>query len=222
MSGGESPDTTTEVRERLFAERDGRPFVVFRDAEGSQRIVFLEGDKLLVGRDPASDLCLGWDRLVSGLHARLEREGRYWTLHDDGLSRNGSFVNGERIHGQCVLQDGDALRFGATTLEYRNIASRSQPTTMVARPEDVVATVSPAQKRVLIALCRPYKGRPAFARPATNQEIADGLVLTVEAVKSHLRVLFAKFDLEHLPPNEKRVRLVEHVLRAGLVREHEL
>ena len=67
-----------------------------------------------------------------------------------------------------------------------------------------------------------HKGRPALARPATNQEIADELFLSVEAVKSHLRVLFGKCGLESVPQSEKRVRLVEHALRTGLVADHEL
>ena len=34
---------------------------------------------------------------------------------DDGLSRNGTFVNGERLSGRRRLTDGDTLRFGGTT-----------------------------------------------------------------------------------------------------------
>jgi len=36
-------------------------------------------------------------------------------------------------------------------------------------------------------------------------------------VKTHLRVLFAKFGIDGLPQNAKRVRLVELALRAGLL-----
>ena len=73
-----------------------------------------------------------------------------------------------------------------------------------------------------MALCRPYKRRSAFTTPASNREIADDLLLSVESVKSHLRALFAKFDLDELPQNEKRMRLVEHALQRGLVRERDL
>jgi DNA-binding CsgD family transcriptional regulator len=52
--------------------------------------------------------------------------------------------------------------------------------------------------------------RPALARPSTNQEIAEELFLSAEAVKSHLRVLFAKGGLDSVPQSEKRVRLVEY------------
>ena len=40
-------------------------------------------------------------------------------LVDEGLSRNGSFVNGERVDGRRLLDDGDELRFGQTLLRYR-------------------------------------------------------------------------------------------------------
>ena len=73
-----------------------------------------------------------------------------------------------------------------------------------------------------VALCRPYKDSPSFATPATNQQIADELVLSLDAVKSHMRALFARFGLDDLPQNEKRVRLVERALQTGTVSEHEL
>jgi DNA-binding NarL/FixJ family response regulator len=75
---------------------------------------------------------------------------------------------------------------------------------------------------VLVALCRPFKEGAAFATPATNQQIADELTLSVDAVKTHLRALFEKFGVESLPQNQKRVALVERALQSGLVSEREL
>jgi DNA-binding NarL/FixJ family response regulator len=75
---------------------------------------------------------------------------------------------------------------------------------------------------VLVALCRPFKEGAAFATPATNQEIADELTLSVDAVKTHLRALFEKFGVGALPQNQKRVALVERALQSGLVSEREL
>ena len=40
--------------------------------------------------------------------------------------------------------------------------------------------------------------------------------LSVDAVKGHLRVLYARFELDRLPQHEKRVRLAERALRDGL------
>ena len=84
------------------------------------------------------------------------------------------------------------------------------------------AGVSPAQKRVLVALCRPFKDGSSFATPATNGQIGEELHLSVDAVKTHLRALFEKFGVEGLPQNQKRVALVERALQSGLVSEREL
>jgi len=75
---------------------------------------------------------------------------------------------------------------------------------------------------VLVALCRPYRDGGAYARPAPNRQIAEEVFLSVDAVKGHLRTLFARFGLEQLPQNEKRLRLVERALESGAVSRHEL
>jgi DNA-binding NarL/FixJ family response regulator len=70
---------------------------------------------------------------------------------------------------------------------------------------------------VLTALCRPYaEGRP-YATPASNQQIAEELVLSLDAVKTHLRGLFGKFGIEDLPQNQKRARMAELALEFGLI-----
>src|SRR4051794_41608649 len=110
-----------ELKAQIEAERGGRPFLVFRDGAGEQAIVAIEpgAGELWVGRGDSADVQLGWDGEVSTLHAQIEVVRDECTLVDDGLSRNGSFVNEERIHGRRHLRDGDALRFGQTVLIYR-------------------------------------------------------------------------------------------------------
>jgi hypothetical protein len=212
-----------DLKRRLEAERAGLPFVFLRDGEGTQRLITLDpgGDDLSIGRDHGCDVCIDWDERVSRLHARLERSGGSWTVYDGGLSRNGTFLNGERVQGHRVLNDQDVLRFGSTEMCFRDTTQKRSRTVIVGAELDL-PTVSPAQRKVLVALCRPYKHHSAFARPASNRDIADELVLSVESVKSHLRALFAKFELDNLPQNEKRVRLVEQAFQQGLVRDSEL
>src|SRR5215210_65205 len=112
--------SASEVAERLGAERRGAPFLLLLDADGHQRIVALpEASTLSIGRGPASDVALPWDTEVSRAHAVLERVGDEWTVLDEGLSRNGSFLNGERLHGRRRLCDGDAIRVGHTLLVFR-------------------------------------------------------------------------------------------------------
>ncbi len=73
------------------------------------------------------------------------------------------------------------------------------------------------QRSIIEALCRPCTGETHFAPPATNQEIADELFLSVDAIKAHLRVLYRKFGIEPLPHNQKRARLVELAIERGVV-----
>jgi len=144
------------------------------------------------------------------------------TLLDDGLSRNGSFVNEERVQGRRRLRDGDTLRFGRTTVLYRRPGESAPEATVLAGEVPAAATVSPAQRRVLLALCRPYKDGGAFATPATNQAIGAELHLSVDAVKTHMRALFEKLGVEALPQNQKRVALVERALQSGVVAKRDL
>lgn len=73
------------------------------------------------------------------------------------------------------------------------------------------------QLGILAALCRPLAGGNHFATPATNQEIAEEVFLSVDAVKGHLRTLYRKFGIEDLPHNQKRARLVELAIEGGYV-----
>ena len=212
-----------ELKAQIEAERLGRPFLVYRDAEGEQQLLAIgdQVESLWIGRSPSADLNLAWDEEISGLHAQLEMVGLECTLIDDGLSRNGSFVNGERVSGRRRLRDADTLRFGRTGVLYR-APGESGSETVLSGDALTAAGVSPAQKRVLVSLCRPFKDGSAFATPATNGQIAEELHLSVDAVKTHLRALFEKFGVEALPQNRKRVALVERALQSGLVSERDL
>ena len=75
---------------------------------------------------------------------------------------------------------------------------------------------------MLIALCRPLAGGDAYATAATNQQIADELFLSVDAVKTHLRALFAKFGVEQLGQNQKRSALAARALTSGAITRDEL
>jgi FHA domain-containing protein/regulatory LuxR family protein len=216
--------TPAELAERLAAERRGHPFLTYRDESGAQRLFEFapETERVTLGRRAEADVALSWDDEVSRLHAVLESVAGEWTVVDDGLSQNGTFVGLTRIVGRHRLRDDDELRVGRTRLRFRNpVRSASRPT-VAASPGQVVADISDAQRRVLIALCRPYADRDALAAPATNRQIADELFVTVDTVKTHLRALFEKFGLGDLPQNRKRAMLAERARTLGIVAERDL
>jgi pSer/pThr/pTyr-binding forkhead associated (FHA) protein len=218
------PSTARELKTVLEAERAGAPFLLYRDEAGAHRLVELREpeDSITVGRKAENDIALDWDSQVSSTHAELQHVGGEWTVVDDGLSRNGTFLNGVRLSGRRRLRDRDTLRFGRTLVEYRDPEERGRSQTAVATDIPTADSLTDTQRKVLIALCRPYKDSHGFATPATNQAISDEIYLSVDAVKTHLRTLFRKFDLGDLPQNQKRARLVECAFQWGLVSDRDL
>ena len=205
-----------ELKEVIAAERTGYPFLVWRDAGRRQRILALgpETWRVTIGRDPEADVSLAGDAEVSRAHALIERVGQEWTFVDDGLSRNGSFINQTRALGRRRLVDHDRIVCGNSEITFREPVIKTGDSTVSSRDLAPVLPLSPMQRKVLLALCRPVQASDT-ATPATNRQIAAEVHLTVDAVKAHLRVLFDRYGLGDLPQNEKRARLVATVLVSG-------
>jgi len=209
--------TPAELKERIEAERRERPFLLYRDGDSVQRIIDLGEmpERLTIGRSAASGLALPWDSEVSRVHASLERIDEEWTFVEDGSSRNGSFIDGERVHGRRRLREGDAIQLGRSIIVYRSPTGRESLRTMTSQAR-VAPAITDAQRRVLVALCRPY-ATSTFAVPSSNKQIAEELVIGVETVKTHMRALFDAFELGALPQHQKRAALAQRALEAGLV-----
>ena len=188
-------------------------FLLFDDAGGRQRIVELPHDRasVTIGRRPTCDVPLPWDDQVSRLHAQLIRLGADWVLCDEGLSHNGTYVNGEHVRGRRRLVAGDVVTVGNTPI---SLCAPDGPSTVKPtrrRLREPVAELTPAQQRVLVALSRPLLAAPHGA-PASNRAIAEELVLSIDTVKNTLSALFVRFGLTGLPQNAKRVTLAAHAL----------
>lgn len=212
-----------ELKAMIEAQRAGMPILVARDGEDRQRVFVLEphDERLWVGRGSACDVCIEWDERASRSHAELVRVPDGWAVVDDGLSRNGTFVGSERVLGRRRLHDGEIVRFGGSSLTYR-LPGSSGASTMAAEDTVAIPDLTPTQRKVLTSLCRPLLDPGAPAVPATNPAIAAELVLSVKAIKTHMRTLFAKFAVEDLPQNQKRARLAELAMQAGLVSQRDL
>ena len=203
--------TPGELQARLAAERATTPFIELRDGEGMQQLVPLPAGGLTIGRTPASGLALTWDAQVSRSHASIEAIDGVWTVLDDGRSTNGTFVNEERVQGRRTLHHLDVIRTGATRLRFHDPAASADVKLTEVAGEAVAPALTAAQRRVLVALCRYADG------PATNEEIAQELTVSVDTVKSHMRALFDAFNLGAAPPYRKRFELVRLAVDAGLV-----
>ncbi|MFI2473819.1 FHA domain-containing protein [Nocardia xishanensis] len=197
----------------------------FTDDSGRQQELLLSPDqqRVTIGRSPQADLALRWDAEVSRLHAAVEYLGAHWTIVDDGLSRNGTFVNGERLVGRRRLMAGDKIRVGTSLVSFHDFGSVADDATRTSLGSiPTLRSLTETQRSVLVALCRPYKNGTGFATPASNQQIAEELFLSVDAIKTHLRALFAKFGVESLPQNQKRVRLAALAMQSGIISDRDL
>jgi FHA domain len=215
-----------ELQAILEAERAGLPFLRWRDGADAQHILHLtrDIDRVLLGRreqrDPGHDrepsIALTWDREVSRAHAVFERVGDEWTLVDDGLSRNGSFVNSSRVNGRKRLHNRDLLCFGRTHVFFHDPTEERESSSTARSPNTPDVLLSETKRKVLVALCRPV-ATGVSATPATNDQIATAVHLSRDAVKAHLRELFDRFGFGELPQNEKRSRLVSTVLSTRML-----
>ncbi len=86
--------------------------LVVREGLGRGRTLIVE-DELVLGRLSTLDGALAPDHSISRRHASITRTGAGAFAVEDEHSRNGTFVNGERLAGPHVLRTGDELRIGS-------------------------------------------------------------------------------------------------------------
>ena len=75
----------------------------------------------LIGRDPAATIAIDHTS-VSRRHAQLTVRDTVATIEDLG-SRNGTFVNGQRIASATTLRDGDVVALGPVSIVIERMPS---------------------------------------------------------------------------------------------------
>ena len=73
---------------------------------------------ILIGRSPEADINISYDDYCSRKHASICMVGNKFTIKDLN-STNGTYVNGVKIDGECILVDGDIIAFGQTKIALR-------------------------------------------------------------------------------------------------------
>jgi pSer/pThr/pTyr-binding forkhead associated (FHA) protein len=211
--------TEEELEARLAAERLGLPFLVYRDADGVQKIFALELGRgsATIGRRDEADVSLPWDPECSRLHAELELRAGEWTISDDGLSQNGTWVNELRLYGRRRLTDGDVVRIGRTRLTFSQPGVVGIGPTLVPGELSATPRFSEQQQRILRELCRPLLGDGEGVTPTSDEDIAAALGIALENVTTELDHLTRALGLEDMPASESRAEVALLALRSGLV-----
>ena len=209
-----APHSSTASELKLLNELTGQTYVAWRDPEGSLQVKVLEPNAapVTIGRVAHREIALAWDPHVSRLHAELQPRDRDWVIVDTN-STGGTFVGDERLTGVRPLRAGDRIRAGNTILAFHAPSAKAAQTLKVEQMAR--APLRKAKKDVLVALCRPLIADYS-ADAATNEQIAEELVISVDAVKKALTFLFDVFDIDVAP---KRRRLAQRAIRLGVVRD---
>ncbi|MDX9990628.1 MAG: FHA domain-containing protein [Anaerolineales bacterium] len=111
----------------------------------------LDGDVLTIGREASNAVAIN-DAEVSRKHTQLVFQGGKYIITDLG-STNGTFVNGQRVTGQHVLQPGEIVSLGE----------------QISLLYEVVAQVDPNATMISSAVRMPVAPVPAAAAPPPSQ-----------------------------------------------------
>jgi ATP/maltotriose-dependent transcriptional regulator MalT len=148
----------------------------------------------------------------------MENLGFAWSRRDVG-SRNGAYLNGEKICAERVLRSGDELRVGNSRLLFWEVKQADEASANEATVSVKTAQLPPRLTRreveVLVVLCRPLVSDDPFPEPASVRRMALELFVTEAAIKQHLQNLYDKFAIP--AEGERRVRLANEAIRRGAV-----
>ena len=177
-------------------------------------LVPLDGDRITIGSHESNEVVLSADRTVSRLHAVLEAFPAGWSVRDMG-SRNGTFVNGQKLAGERVLGPGDEVRIGRTRLVLRGGGQGGHGEHTATEAAQPPPALTRRERDVLVALCRPVLSGDVFTEPASIRAVAAELVVSEAAVKQHLLNLYDKFAIYGV--DNRRLELANQAVRRGAV-----
>ena len=145
----------------------------------------LEGDVLTIGREASNPIAIN-DAEISRKHSQLVAQGGKYVLTDLG-STNGTFVNGQRLTGQHVLQPGEVISLGEqisllfeaiTVVDPNATMLSSKPPVVAPRPQPQAQVVQP--QPVAFAGQSPVGPPPVYvAPPAPVEKKSNSMMIII-------------------------------------------
>ena len=152
----------------------------------------------LIGRVDDAAIQLA-DEGVSRKHAELRIDGEGQAHVRDLESRNGTYLNGEKVRSATV-QVGDRIQIGsAAALRFVFRVEEPKSAQGKALGEDVL--LSPREREVAVLV----------AQGSTNAEIAEALGISPKTVSTHLGNIFERLGIN------KRAQLARYVVERNLL-----
>lgn len=212
-----------ERAELEAADRTGDPFLEVRDGDDRLHVIPLGRTqrRFTIGRRSEADVALSWDPEVSRLHAELNKLAGEWTITDDGLSQNGTYVNEIRLEGRRRLAEGDLVRVGRTSFIFHDPRTDAGRLTMLPGEMTAATRLSEQQHHVLRELCRPLVAEGMAMDAASDEQISERLGIPAEHVAIEVEALVRALGFDDIPAGEARIELAMAALQAGLVRHED-
>ena len=173
----------------------------------------LDADETTIGRWPDNDVVIA-DRWISRHHALITRRGLRYVVKDLG-SKNGTFVNGQRLTGPQELEDGDRIQV-APNYQFSFVDAEATAPVWLAGPQlrldaaqrqvwvagqEILPPLSPAQFAFLELLSRePDRvfNRDEIIAAVWPESIALGVSdEAIDSLVRRLRKRLAKVDPAH-------------------------
>jgi ABC transport system ATP-binding/permease protein len=185
---------------------------------GVQETVPFRGQQMVLGRDPQCEYPLAFP-MISWHHAKLEKTPRGIEIEDLG-SKNGTFVDGERIRGRVTLKTGSEIGLGSfrfrlldeagnlgkrnysgnVTIEASGVVVEIQrsgvrrrlldPVSLTVFPSELVALMGPAGAGKTTLL----KAINGYTPPASGQVLFNGEDLYANQEQFRLQVGYVPQD----------------------------
>ena len=134
---------------------------VTNGARKGQALGLRFGLRIIVGRGRDAQLLFD-DEAVSARHAQVDWDDQGFALTDLG-SRNGTFLNGQRVEGRVGLKVGDILQVGPHLLQLKEseVDFVAEPTQVAEASPKILALTTIATRVVPKQLLRPSVAPPA-------------------------------------------------------------
>ena len=86
--------------------------------EPSGAVFLIRNGRTTIGHDSSNLIVLG-DDLISSKHAAITLDDEHYRIEDRN-SKNGVFINGEKIKEKKALVDGSVIKIGSTILKFEH------------------------------------------------------------------------------------------------------
>ena len=185
VQNDEGPPVARAAYERDLEDEvraEGRPYVRYRDGVLFRALSLSpSASPVDIGRTDACPVRVASDPLVSRRHARLIFGDGWWSI-EDAASHNGTFIGDKRIPGETILRDGACFRVGDTRLSVHLPESGADRTAPEEHAEPRLLDPNPIQRKILLALARPWLAGHELPVSPSDADIAHTLGCDVTSI----------------------------------------